>query len=137
MLKMGQAGLLAALWFVLNVNSVADTNLFSGPPFPAAYLPAEVTAQIPKDFDYFHELILIDELARCGHAAAVAAITNGPSIAVTVILRFGTEEMKRKIVPEVLLGRKFMALAISEPQAGSGMLCRNCPRSYDVAWLSC
>jgi alkylation response protein AidB-like acyl-CoA dehydrogenase len=104
MRKMGEAGLLAAL---------------CGPPYPSAYLPPEVAAQAPKDFDYFHELILIDELSRCGHAGVIAGITNGPAIALTVMLRFGSEEMKRKVVPDVLLGRKFIGLAVSEPQAGS------------------
>jgi len=35
------------------------------------------------------------------------------------VLRFGSEELKRRIVPDVLLGKKIIALAISEPQAGS------------------
>eukprot|EP01098_Paradermamoeba_levis_P013409 TRINITY_DN6101_c0_g1_i4.p1 TRINITY_DN6101_c0_g1~~TRINITY_DN6101_c0_g1_i4.p1 ORF type:complete len:321 (+),score=72.66 TRINITY_DN6101_c0_g1_i4:67-1029(+) len=100
--KMGKEGLLAAM---------------CGPPWPAAYLPADVTP--PEDFDYFHELILYDEISRCGSSPVIAALTNGPAIALSVVLRFGSEEMKRRVVPGVLLGQKFIALAISEPQAGS------------------
>lgn len=99
---MGKAGLLACM---------------CGPPWPAAYLPEDVVA--PKDFDYFHELIVYDEISRIGYSAAISAITNGPAIGLPVILRFGTEELKRRIVPDVILGKKFITLAISEPQAGS------------------
>lgn len=31
----------------------------------------------------------------------------------------GTEEMRQEVAPSVLQGQKFIALAISEPQAGS------------------
>eukprot|EP01104_Vermistella_antarctica_P002493 TRINITY_DN12731_c0_g1_i1.p1 TRINITY_DN12731_c0_g1~~TRINITY_DN12731_c0_g1_i1.p1 ORF type:complete len:523 (-),score=99.77 TRINITY_DN12731_c0_g1_i1:19-1587(-) len=103
-LKMGNAGFLAAMM---------------GPPFPAKYVTPEVRAQIPKDFDYFHEMILYDEIARCGSSVAVAALTNGPAIGLTAICRFGSEEMKNRVMPDVLMGRKFIALAVSEPNAGS------------------
>lgn len=58
-----------------------------GPPWPSKYLPSTISA--PEDFDYFHELITYDEIARCGYAHVFAAITNGPAIALTAILRFG------------------------------------------------
>jgi len=102
LLKMGEAGILAAL---------------TGAPWPSQYLPPHIKG--PENFDTFHELITIDELARIGHSGAMAAITNGPSIALTVVYKFGSEEMKKRVVPEVLSGQKMIALAISEPQAGS------------------
>jgi len=102
LLKLGEAGILAAL---------------TGAPWPTEYLPAHIKG--PENFDAFHELITIDELSRIGNSGALAALTNGPSIALTVVYKFGSEEMKRRIVPEVLLGQKMIALAISEPQAGS------------------
>lgn len=77
--KMGQAGLLACM---------------CGPPWPANYLPPEVKG--PEDFDYFHEMILYDEISRCGHSSAIAAITNGPAIGLPVILRFGSEVFQTK-----------------------------------------
>jgi len=101
-MKMGRAGLLAAM---------------CGPPWPTPYLPSDVVG--PKDFDYFHELIVYDEIARIGYSAAIASLTNGPAIGLPVILRFGSDELKNRIVPDVLLGRKIISLAISEPQAGS------------------
>jgi alkylation response protein AidB-like acyl-CoA dehydrogenase/predicted heme/steroid binding protein len=105
--RMGELGFLACM---------------HGPPYPAAY----VTAAPPKDFDYFHELILFDEVARCGHSGAIAALTNGPAIAVSAIMRFGSAAMKQRVAPEVFSGRQYIALAISEPNAGS-----------DVAGLAC
>ena len=72
------------------------------------------------------EFILYDEISRCGHSGVIAALTNGPSIGLTAILRFGSSELKQRVAPDVLMGRKFIALAISEPQAGS-----------DVAGLTC
>jgi alkylation response protein AidB-like acyl-CoA dehydrogenase len=105
--KMGKEGFLACM---------------HGPPYPAQYTEAPA----PEGFDYFHELILIDEISRIGHSGAIAAITNGPSIAVSAIIRFGSEELKSRVAPLVFSGKKYIALAISEPNAGS-----------DVAGLAC
>ena len=104
MRKMGDAGLLAAM---------------HGPPWPREYLDASARAAEPEDFDYFHELILYDEIARQGNAAVVAALTNGCAIALPAVMRFGSEEMRRRVAPDVLMGRELIALAISEPNAGS------------------
>jgi len=88
-----------------------------GPPFPAAYV--DPGTPFPKDFDFFHVFILFDEIARCGSAAVVAALTNGPGIACSAILKYGSEELKRRILPDVLMGRKLISLGVSEPNAGS------------------
>ena len=88
-----------------------------GPPFPAEYV--DPGTPHPADFDYFHELILYDELSRLGSSSAVAALSNGPAIAISAVWRFGSPEQKRKWLPDILMGRKFCALAISEPNAGS------------------
>jgi alkylation response protein AidB-like acyl-CoA dehydrogenase len=98
--KMGSAGLLACM---------------HGPPYPAEYAPCAA----PEGFDYFHEMILIDEMARCAHSNVIGAITNGCSIAISAIVRFGNAEMKQRICPDVFAGRKHICLAISEPNAGS------------------
>lgn len=51
---------------------------------------------------------------------------GGMVIGLPPVLNFGSPEMKKKIVPDVFAGRKFIALAISEAFAGS-----------DVAGLRC
>lgn len=38
------------------------------------------------------------------------------------MLNFGSEELKAKVVPEVLSGKKFICLAISEAMAGSDVM---------------
>jgi alkylation response protein AidB-like acyl-CoA dehydrogenase len=88
-----------------------------GPPWPVAYLPSDV--QGPENFDYFHELIVYDEISRCGFSPVIAALTNGPAIGLPAVMRFGSEELKQRVAPDVFMGRKMIALAISEPQAGS------------------
>jgi alkylation response protein AidB-like acyl-CoA dehydrogenase len=101
--KMGSLGFLACM--------------AGGPPFPAAYVDAGTPC--PEDFDYFHVLILLDELARCGNSAVLAALTNGPSIACSAIMRYGNDSLKRRVLPDVLMGRKMIALGVSEVNAGS------------------
>lgn len=108
-LKMGAQGFLACM---------------VGPPFPKDYV--DPGTPFPEDFDYFHEFILYDELARCGHAAAIGALSNGPAIAISALYRFGSEEQKRKWIPDILMGRKFCALAVSEPGAGSDVAALQC-----------
>jgi predicted heme/steroid binding protein len=41
-----------------------------GSPFPLEYLPAEIARRLPADLDEFHEMILVDEIARLGHFGA-------------------------------------------------------------------
>eukprot|EP00931_Biecheleriopsis_adriatica_P067488 TRINITY_DN41622_c0_g1_i1.p1 TRINITY_DN41622_c0_g1~~TRINITY_DN41622_c0_g1_i1.p1 ORF type:complete len:545 (-),score=98.88 TRINITY_DN41622_c0_g1_i1:102-1640(-) len=80
----------------------------------------------PEDYDMFHEFILLDLLAQCADEAVLAALTNGPAIALTCVMKFGTLQQKQLVAKDVLMGRAFIALAMSEPNAGS-----------DVAGLAC
>lgn len=59
-----------------------------------------------------------EELARSGFAGIRVGLM-GLGIALPPILKLGSEEMKRRIAPEVLSGEKISALAISEPEGGS------------------
>ncbi|KAI7937667.1 hypothetical protein MJO28_015214 [Puccinia striiformis f. sp. tritici] len=79
-----------------------------------------------EDFDYFHELIIVQELARLGAPGYLDGLLAGMVIGLPPVLNFGTPELKAKIVPEVLSGKKYIALAISEAFAGS-----------DVAGIRC
>ena len=96
-----------------------------GTPFPRDQVDPGTPE--PEDFDFFHIQILFDEISRCGDAGVIAALTNGPAIAVCALLKFGSPEIKKSgIVREVLMGRKMIALAVTEPIGGS-----------DVSGLSC
>ncbi len=68
--------------------------------------------------DQFMRIVAAQELARaaCG---GVSASLLSHSIGAPPIARLGTEEMKRRILPEILSGRKISALAITEPDGGS------------------
>jgi acyl-CoA dehydrogenase len=71
-----------------------------------------------EGFDIFHSLTQSEELARPGAGGLTASLmTHG--IGLPPILRMGSEEMKRRIAPEVLSGDKIIALAITEPGGGS------------------
>ncbi|KAG2345041.1 acyl-CoA dehydrogenase NM domain-like protein [Suillus weaverae] len=73
----------------------------------------------PEEYDYFHELILNTEIARFGTRAFVDGLLNGGVIALPPILNFGTSELRAKFVPDILTGKKYISLAVSEAFAGS------------------
>ncbi|KAJ3410285.1 hypothetical protein HDV05_003967 [Chytridiales sp. JEL 0842] len=73
----------------------------------------------PQEWDAFHELIMQDELGRCGSAGTVAALTVGSSIALPPIIKFGSQYLKEKVLADCMLGKKTICLAITEPYAGS------------------
>ncbi len=71
-----------------------------------------------EGFDIFHSLTQSEELAAPGAGGLTAALmTHG--IGLPPILALGSEQMKRRIAPQVLSGEKIIALAITEPSGGS------------------
>ena len=57
-----------------------EAGLFGGMvggSYPFEYVTAAAAANIPRDWDYFHELILYDEISRIGFSPVIAALTNG------------------------------------------------------------
>lgn len=78
-----------------------------------------VSVRGPKDFDYFHELIFIDELGRAGSGGVLWGLMAGLEIGLPPVLNFGNEDMKRRVAPPCLMGEKYICLAITEPSAGS------------------
>jgi len=80
----------------------------------------------PEEFDYFHELILDQEAARHGQRGFADGFLAGMIIGLPTILNFGSPTCKELVVEDVLGGKRFLSLAISEAFAGS-----------DVAGLRC
>jgi len=78
-----------------------------------------VQANAPEDFDYFHEMIFIDELARCASGGVLWGLIEGLQIGLPPVLNFGSEDMKRRVAPACLRGEKIICLNITEPGAGS------------------
>ncbi|KII89884.1 hypothetical protein PLICRDRAFT_159111 [Plicaturopsis crispa FD-325 SS-3] len=76
----------------------------------------------PEKFDYFHELIITQEFSRCGARGYGDGLQGGCVIGLPPVLNFGSDELKAKVVPEVLSGKKFICLAISEAHAGSDVM---------------
>ncbi|KAG9817786.1 hypothetical protein KCU63_g18716, partial [Aureobasidium melanogenum] len=79
-------------------------------------LPGGVSCE---EWDAFHDLIVIDEIARCGYLGVIWALTCGNSIGCPPVANFGSEEQKKRYLPDVYAGRKRFCLAITEPDAGS------------------
>lgn len=73
----------------------------------------------PEEFDYFHELIISFEYGRLGLRGSMDGLLAGGVIGLPPVLNFGTPEIQAKVVPEVLDGKKYICLAVSEAFAGS------------------
>jgi len=101
--KMGAAGFLAA-------------RVGPGPWMKAFPQLGGVSAE---EFDYFHEQIAHEELARMTYPSFADGCGAGMVIGLPPVFNFGPDAMKKKIVPEVLTGKKRICLAITEPFAGS------------------
>lgn len=92
-------------------------------PFPLAVdyldgqrLPADID---PRNWDGFHDLIAIDELARCGYLGVIWALGCGNSIGGPPVINFGNEEQKRRFLPDMLKGRIRFCLGVTEPDGES------------------
>jgi alkylation response protein AidB-like acyl-CoA dehydrogenase len=73
----------------------------------------------PDQLDYFHELIVHEELASMGQPGYRESLGSGLKIGLPPVIYFAKSQLRERIVPEALSGRKRICLAISEPSAGS------------------
>lgn len=69
--------------------------------------------------DYFHELVLYDELSRTGSGGFLWGIAGGTTIGLPPIYNHASEEVKDRVIPDCVNGRKCACLCITEPTAGS------------------
>jgi alkylation response protein AidB-like acyl-CoA dehydrogenase len=105
--KMGAAGILAVVArvpAVIHALGMADK------------LPGGVKAE---EMDEFHDLILGEEMKRCGCYGLSDGLIGGLSIGLPPIFNFGSEYLRRLVLPGCISGAQRIALAISEPYAGS------------------
>lgn len=70
------------------------------------------------DTDLFHLIVLHEEIGRTG-SGGVSAAMMAHNISIPPIVALGSEEMKQRVVPEVISGRKLASLGITEPGGGS------------------
>ena len=68
--------------------------------------------------DALLRLVLMEELCRAGSGGVVAALFSN-YIGLPPIQRFGSEEMKARVIAPCMTGEKIAALAITEPSGGS------------------
>jgi alkylation response protein AidB-like acyl-CoA dehydrogenase len=59
-------------------------------------------------------LVVNQELGRIGARGYQDGLQAGAVIGLSPVLNFASPEVKDRVVPEVLAGQKFIALAISE-----------------------
>jgi len=79
--------------------------------------PPEFGGYPPEDFDPFYEMVLVDEMSRVGGGVLGQLGIN--SMALPPIIKFGSDDMKKRVLRDVITGKKSACLAISEPYAGS------------------
>jgi alkylation response protein AidB-like acyl-CoA dehydrogenase len=88
-----------------------------GKPWPQEY----TEAKSPEGYDYFHELINIDEGTRPGGGVAWA-LMGGLGIGLPPVLNFGipaNRALQKRCAEECLSGKKIICLGITEGTAGS------------------
>lgn len=68
--------------------------------------------------DSFYSVIAGQELARGGSGGVCAGLMSH-TIGTPPIVNVGSDEMKARVVPDILSGNKISALAITEPSGGS------------------
>ncbi|TDZ15905.1 Acyl-CoA dehydrogenase apdG [Colletotrichum orbiculare MAFF 240422] len=73
-----------------------------------------------EDFDYFHDMIVSQELARTNCRGFQDGNMAGMTIGLPVVLNFANSEaLKKRVSDEVFSGKKKICLAITEAFAGS------------------
>lgn len=91
-------------------TTLADAGI-SGIGYPEAYGGI-------GEGDVFMKVAASEELMRSGSGGLVASL-GSLDIGLPPIVKWGSEEMKQRVVPAVLRGEKIAALAITEPSGGS------------------
>lgn len=88
--------------------------------WPTEYAGRKIAGGVaPEEFDVFHELIILDELSRCGSGGVVWGLMEGLQIGLPPLLNFGSKYLRDKVVGPCVTGEKVICLCITEPGAGS------------------
>ncbi len=91
------------------VRQMGEMGLF-GLPFPEEYGG--------MGGDYFALCLALEELARVDSSVAIT-LEAAVSLGAMPIFRFGTEEQKRRWLPDLLAGRALGAFGLTEPGGGT------------------
>ncbi|HEX3721639.1 MAG TPA: acyl-CoA dehydrogenase family protein [Nitrolancea sp.] len=108
------------------IRGMADMGLF-GLPFPEEYGG--------MGGDYFALCLAIEELARVDQSVAIT-LEAGVSLGAMPIFRFGTEQQKRRWLPDLCSGQALGAFGLTEPDGGSDAgATRTRARRHDGHWV--
>jgi (2S)-methylsuccinyl-CoA dehydrogenase len=105
------------------IRGAADLGLFG------LSVPERFGGTAAGEADHLAMLIVTEELSRASLAAGGSLITR-PEILIRALLRAGSEEQKRALLPAIASGEKLVAVAVTEPDAGSDVArvqCRATP----------
>lgn len=58
-------------------------------------------------------------MARSGLTGPPASITTGIAFGLPPLLKFSSKHLQERFLPDLLLGKKRICIAITEPEAGS------------------
>jgi acyl-CoA dehydrogenase len=89
---------------------------------------------IPEEYDgdgvdAISAAIAVEEVARV--CASTSTIITSNKLGITPLLRYGTQEQRRRYLPEVASGDALLAYAISEREAGSDVASMRCRAAQD------
>ena len=90
-------------------KKMGDLGLFG------VFVPEEYGGQ---EMDYLSYIIAVEELARVDSSQA-ATIAAHNSLGIGPLLQFGTEEQKKKYLPDLCTGRGLWGFGLTETEAGS------------------
>lgn len=79
---------------------------------------------VPEEYgghggDFRHDLVVVNQTAKAGASGFNASLHN--CICVPYIVRYGTEEQKKRWLPKMVNGELVTAIAMSEPGVGSDL----------------
>ncbi len=88
-----------------------------------------------QGMDTLSYIIAVEELARVdGSQAATIAAHN--SLGISPLLKYGTEEQKRRYIPQLCTGEALWAFGLTEPEAGSdSRASKTTARSENNGWI--
>ena len=88
------------------------------------------------DGDYLCNIVLAEEMTRCGSGGLAMAVAVQTDMAIPPVYKFGTEEQKQRYLVPALKGEKIFCLGITEPDAGSDVQnISTVAQKVDGGWL--
>lgn len=72
-----------------------------------------------EEWDYFHTGIYLDEMLRNGLLGPPGSMSAGHTYGIPPIVKFGSKKLQDKFLPDLLLGKRRICLAVTEAGTGS------------------